>query len=233
MNKNKPDKQTRLALNYYTKTDTLKYVGAVITVFGLLCLALNLGIVGYALAIIGTPVGIVLFIVGSNLRATDDEMDADIERKMIDFRIEIDNERKYKIKLLPNQKDITMEGYNFDGEVMIKRLASGSLRTDSFTRTKMRILSDRLYIISRRISLISDKIETDLYEPMLADIKEISLLRETREIVFNETLFTVNECHLVITTDSLSLKFPIIDAITSENLVHTLNKHIDEYNDQK
>ena len=232
MKKSYKDIQRQMSINYFLKTDTLKVVGAIVLALGLISLAIGIGIAGLIIAIIGTPVGIVLFIVGSSGKATDDDMEADLEKKMIDFRIDIDNERRYKIKLLPNQKDITIEGYNFDGDRMLKRLTSGCIRTDSFTRTKIRLLSDRIYILTRTISHISDESSTTIHEIMLEDFIVAGIQRAQKEIIFNGNKFSVKTCHLVITTADSVLSFPIIDAITSDELVNTLDRHVKLYKNQ-
>ena len=232
MDQKHQETQIKMAINYFVKNNTLKIVGAVVLILGLISLGIGVGIIGLIFAIVGIPVGIVLFFIGSSSRASDDDMDADLERKLLDLRIEIDNERRYKIKLLPNQKDITIEGYNFDGDIMIKRLPSGGVRTNSFTRTKIRLLSDRIYIVTKTISHISNESTKTVHEIMLEDFVIAGIQRDQKEIHFNENTFFVKPCHLVITTQDNVLSFPIIDAITSDELATTLERHVAFYKAQ-
>ena len=122
MDKNNLTKQEKLSINYFTKKDTLKIVGASVLIAGLASLAFGIGFVGYILALIGTPTGVVLFILGSSSKASDEDMDSDIESKMAGLLIDIDNDKRYYLKLLKHQKDITIEGYQYSDNVMIKKM---------------------------------------------------------------------------------------------------------------
>ena len=233
MSKNTLDRQTKLSISYFTKTDTLKIVGAAILIASLASLVFRLGLVGYILAIIGTPTGVVLFILGSTSKASDADMDSDMETKLTGILIDIDNDRHYRLKLLKNQKDITIEGYRYTDGVMIKKLKDGGLRTSEFTRTKLRILSDRLYIVSRDISLIADEIQNHLYEISYDDIQKIEIFREEKRVVFNNNTFFTKPCHLVISTSDSQISFPIIDAVTSDDIVTNIQRQMKAYADSK
>ena len=140
MKKDRIDKQTKLNMNYFTKTDTVKIIGGAILVIGLLSLWLGMswGFFGFILGIFLTPAGIIVFIVGSLGRVNDSDVDCYITNKMAGFEIDIDTNKSYHLKLLKNVKEINLEGYLFPEGVMVKRLKTGELRSSSFAQAAFR-----------------------------------------------------------------------------------------------
>ncbi len=234
MQNEKLDKQTKDSINYFKKSDTLKYVGGGVLIAGLVSLWIGFGFVGYILAFIGIPAGFVLFFIGSANKISDADIDSVITNKMADLMIDIDNDRSYKLKLLKHQKDITLEGYKFTEETMLKKLKSGEIRTSEFSRTKMRILSDRLYILRREISLIyNDQVQNDLFELFFDEILSVQVVRDERSVVFNKTTFFIKPCELVITTKNGEFHFPCANAVTSDEIVTAIDRQKQNYIENK
>ncbi len=233
--KAKIDKQTKYSINYFLKTDLLKFIGGGVLIAGLFCLWLGfrLGLIGYILAILGSPTGLVLFLVGSTGKANDDDMDATINSKMAGLQIDIDKDRHYQLKLLKHQKEYTVEGYRYGEGVFLKKMKSGSLRTSLYCRAKLRILKDSLYIVARDISLIAeDKTET-LYEIPYDTLKTVEILRSEERVIFNKTTFFTHPCYLHLAFEDQEIHLPAADAVTSDELVEAIKKQIKFYNDQK
>lgn len=234
MQNEKLDKQTKDSINYFQKSDTLKYVGGGVLIAGLVSLWIGFGLIGFILAFIGIPTGLVLFFIGSANKITDADIDSVITNKMADLMIDIDNDRSYKLKLLKHQKDITLESYKFNDGVMIKRLKSSEIRTSEFSRTKMRILSDRLYILRREISLIyNDQVRNDLFELQFDDILSVEVVRDERSVVFNKNTFFIKPCELVITTKGGEFRFPCANAVTSDEIVTAIDRQKQNYLENK
>ena len=230
MQNEKLDKQTKDSINYFQKSDTLKLIGGGILIAGLLALWIGWGWISFILAFIGTPTGLVLFFIGTANKMTDADIDSAIDNKMADLTIDIDNDRSYKLKLLPHQKDITLENYKFSDGVMLKRLKSGEIRTSEFSRTKMRILCDRLYMIRREISLIyNDQVQTDLFELFFDEILSVEVFRDQKSVIFNKNTFFIKPCELVITTKDCEFRFPCANAVTSDELVNTITRQMQNY----
>lgn len=226
MPKEAQSKYEKLARNYFLKNDTLKYVGAAILIASLACLVISFGIIGFILMLLGMPTGIVLFIVGSNSRFSEADMDAQLQSRLVGVNIEIDNERRFYVKLLKHQSDINLEGYHYSDGVMLKKTKNTGIRTSLFTKTKMRILSDRLYIVSRDVSLISDEISDHIYEICYEQIKEVSIERDEKRVIFNNETFFIKPCYLSIKTDNETLLFPVADAVTSDDIITNINRQM-------
>ena len=232
-NKNNLTKQEKASINYFMKTDTLKFVGGGLLIAGLICLWIGWGYIGYILAFIGTPAGLILFFIGASGKVSDVDMDKDIESKMAGLYIDIDNDKHYQLKLLKNLKEVTIEGYKYHDNVMIKKTKLGSLRTSEFTRSKIKILKDSLYIVSREISLICDDVSNNTYEISYDSIKTIEIERESKRMIFNNNTFIAKPTFLHIVYDEYELRLPIVDAVTSDSLVDTIKHQIKMYNEQK
>lgn len=232
----KMSKQEKESINYFVKTDTLKFVGGGLLIAGLLCawLGFRLGIVGWILALLGTPTGFVLFLIGSIGRTNDADIDSVITQKMAGLEIGIDNEKHYQLKLLKHLKEVTIDGYHFYDGVMIKKLKDGSLRTPNFTRSIVKILKDSLYIVSRDISLIKDEdIVNTTYEIPYEDISLIEIERDQKRVVFNNNSYMTKPCYLHIVFGEQEIRLPIVDAITSDELVDNIKRQMDLYFEQK
>lgn len=233
MNKGNTPKKKKYSENYFIKNDTLKIIGAIMLIGGLLCLWLgySMSFIGYILGIIFTPTGLVLFLVGSSGRVSDENIDEYITNKMADFAIEIDNDKSYYLKLLPNSKEINLEGYRFYEGVMIKRLKSGALRSSVYTRSKIRILRDSLYILNRSVSLIYDnyedgEVKNTLFEPKYSEIISVSIQREQKSVTFMNETYSAKICELVILTAKEEIRLPCLDAVTTDDIASTILRQI-------
>lgn len=225
------NKYEKLAKNYFLKNDTLKYIGAGVLIASLSCLAFRFGIIGIILTLIGTPVGIVLFIVGSNSKFSEADIEAQLESRLTGLNIEIDNERRFHLKLLKHQNDIVLEGYHYCDGVMLKKTKNSGIRTSLFTKTKLRILSDRLYIVSRDVSLISDEVNDHIYEILYDDIKDVSIERDEKRVIFNNETFFIKPCYLSIITQDEKLLFPLVNAVNADDLIVNINRQRKIYAD--
>lgn len=231
----KLSKQEKESINYFKKSDTLKYVGAGLLIAGLLCfwLGFRLGIIGYILAFVGAPTGFVLFLVGSSGRTNDADIDSVITQKMAGLVINIDNERHYQLKLLKHLKEVTIDGYRYHDDVMMKKLKDNSIRTSEFTRSIVKIMKDSLYIVSRDISLINDNVENHTYEIFYDTIKTVEIERDSKRVVFNNNTFLTKPCYLHIVFEETEIRLPIVDAITSDELVENIKRQMGIYFEQK
>ncbi len=233
MSERKNLKQEKSSVNYFKKSDTLQYVGGGLLIVSLISLWLGWGMISYIFAIIGTPTGLILFLVGASGKISDQDMDNYIQNKMADLKIDIDNDRYYQTKLLKHLKEYTVEGYMFSDGVMIKKRKDNSLRSSEFSRAKIRILSDRLYIVHRQISLISDEMTSTKYELNYDSITSVTVERDSKRMIFNKNTFMTKSCCLRIVCGESELLLPIADAITSDELAEAINRQISVYKEKK
>ena len=225
--------QEKSSINYFKKSDTLQYVGGGLLIVSLISLWLGWGMISYIFAIIGTPTGLILFLVGASGKVSDQDMDNYIQNKMADLKIDIDSDRHYQLKLLKHLKEYTAEGYLLHDGVMLKKRKDGSIRSSEFSRAKIRILSDRLYIVHRQISLISEEVVSNKYERAYDSISSVTVERDSKRMIFNKNMFITKPCCLRIVYSESELLFPIADAITSDELAEAINRQISVYKEKK
>lgn len=225
--------QEKSSINYFKKSDTLQYVGGGLLIVSLISLWLGWGMISYIFAIIGTPTGLILFLVGASGKVSDQDMDNYIQNKMADLKIDIDSDRHYQLKLLKHLKEYTAEGYLLHDGVMLKKRKDGSIRSSEFSRAKIRILSDRLYIVHRQISLISEEVVSNKYEIAYDSIRSVTVERDSKRTIFNKNTFITKPCCLRIVYGESELLLPIADAITSDELAEAINRQISVYKEKK
>jgi len=225
--------QEKSSINYFKKSDTLQYVGGGLLIVSLISLWLGWGMISYIFAIIGTPTGLILFLVGASGKVSDQDMDNYIQNKMADLKIDIDSDRHYQLKLLKHLKEYTAEGYLLHDGVMLKKRKDGSIRSSEFSRAKIRILSDRLYIVHRQISLISEEVVSNKYEIAYDSISSVTVERDSKRMIFNKNTFITKPCCLRIVYGESELLLPIADAITSDELAEAINRQISVYKEKK
>ncbi|MBQ3012774.1 MAG: hypothetical protein IJD74_04455 [Clostridia bacterium] len=225
--------QEKSSVNYFKKSDTLQYVGGGLLIVSLISLWLGWGMISYIFAIIGTPTGLILFLVGASGKVSDQDMDNYIQNKMADLKIDIDSDRHYQLKLLKHLKEYTAEGYLLHDGVMLKKRKDGSIRSSEFSRAKIRILSDRLYIVHRQISLISEEVVSNKYEIAYDSISSVTVERDSKRMIFNKNTFITKPCCLRIVYGESELLLPIADAITSDELAEAINRQISIYKEKK
>ena len=225
--------QEKSSINYFKKSDTLQYVGGGLLIVSLISLWLGWGMISYIFAIIGTPTGLILFLVGASGKVSDQDMDNYIQNKMADLKIDIDSDRHYQLKLLKHLKEYTAEGYLLHDGVMLKKRKDGSIRSSEFSRAKIRILSDRLYIVHRQISLISEEVVSNKYEIAYDSISSVTVERDSKRMIFNKNTFITKPCCLRIVYGESELLLPIADAITSDELAEAINRQLSVYKEKK
>ena len=226
------DTGTTYFTDYFHRNYAQAIIGFVMLLFGFLCFWVGFSFYYVAVYVIGAILavtGLIIFLVGTFKRIPDERIEQSMEFKLAGQNIEIDTDRSYFVKLLDDKKEIVIEGYRFHEGVMIKRLVSAELRTSEFSRSKIRILKDRVYILNREISLISDRVVDTVYEPTFDKIVSIEIVRDRMELTFDKKTYIAKPCLLVITTTESVISLPCIDAITTDEIPKKIMKRSAEY----
>ena len=231
MKDSKRTTNTTYLVEYFYRSYVLAIIGAIILVFGffLLWIGLSFNFVVYIIGTAVAPAGLVLFIIGTIKRVSDDRIERFMDFQLAGQDIEIDTDKSYHLKLLENSKEIVIEGYKFHEGVMIKKLVSCELRSSEFSRSKIRILKDRIYIYNREISLINDDVKNTIIEPTFDKIISVEIVRDRQNIIFDKTEYLAKTCHLVITTTDSVIALPCLDAITTDEIPQKILKQRDAY----
>ena len=71
------------------------------------------------------------------------------------------------------------------------------------------------------------------YEIPYEDIKLVEIEREQKRVVFNNNTYMTKPCYLHIVFGENEIRLPIVDAITSDDLVDNIKRQMGLYFEQK
>ena len=217
--------------NYFLKKGTLKIVGAAMAALGFLLYFVGWGWISYIIICTFIPIGAALFIVGSSGRSSDEDIDEFISVKMRELDPGLETDKKYSSRLVKNDGFFELEGYEFREGLMFQKTKSGSVRSSEFTKTLMYFLTDGVYLISRRISLITDEAGEDvILELPIGEIDRAEIGEEMKSFSFNGNLFRVKDMRLrILMKDGKEISLPIHDDLRSEGAAERINRAVEIY----
>lgn len=222
-------------VNYFTKNDSLKFVGVAMVALGFLLYFVGWGWISYILMCVCIPLGAVLFIVGSSGRSGDDDIDEFIAVKLRELDPKLELDKDYAKRVMKHFDPIEIEGYEYRDDLMFAKTKNGSVRSSEFVKSIVYYLNDALHITSRRVSLISDgEGEDKVYELLYDDIDRLELSEENKRFIFNKKSFAVKDLRLrIVMKNGDPVELPIHDDLRSEQIVENVNHIIDNYRKAK
>lgn len=224
-------------INYFKKNETLGLIGLGILVVSIFFLWIARAIHARIFFLISPPAivaGFVMFIVGNSGRSSEDDIDACIksasEGLESDFSGDIHYSRLTQKQIEPKY----VEGYEFEDGVMIKRAKNGSLRSSKYSKALVYVMTDRLYINKKTISLVSEEVEKTSTEILFDSIRSIGLKGEEKDVVFNKKTFRTKPFNFTVEYgDGEKFVCPAFDNMESVDYVESLNRYLDEYRKTK
>ena len=222
-------------VNYFNKKGSLKIWGVAMVALGFLLYYFGWGWISYILMCTFIPAGAVLFIVGSSGRASDEDIDEFIEIKMRDLDPSLDTDKSYATRIIKGTEPFTLEGYEFSEELMYQKTKSGSVRSSEFTKSILYVLTDAVYVVTRRISLVSDEEGKDtVRELAIGEIEKAEICEEIKSFTYNKNLFRVKDLKLRISMKNGDpLIIPIHDDLRSEGAAEAINRAVERHNNQE
>ena len=218
-------------VNYFKKSDSLKFIGAAMAVLGFLLYYVGWGMISWILLCTFIPLGAVLFIVGSSGRASDDDIDEFISIKSRDLDPNLDLKKDYAKRIMKYSETVELEGYEFRDDLMFTKTKKGSVRTSEFVRTVIYTLTDAIHLTVRRISLVSDEEPADTtHEIAFDDIERLEISEEQKRFIFNKKTFSVKDKRLnVIMKNGETVSLPVHDDLRSEQIAENINHVLENY----
>lgn len=214
-------------INYFKKTDTLKYVGGVMAVLGVLLYMFGWSYVSYIIATVFLPAGGVLFLIGSSGRASDSDMKEYIVKRTEGMEPDLENDPSIKKRILKQLPVEVVEGYEYKDGVMVTKAKDGSVRTSEYTRSLVYPLTDAVYVVSRSISLISDDTQDSAVEVPYSQIRDIRLEKNNIRLSFGKKVFRVGDVRFVIEYDGDKIiSLPARDNASLDSFMETLKRTV-------
>ena len=221
----KANKDFKSHINYFKRSDSLKYIGIVLAVLGVFLYMFGWSYISYIIATIALPIGGVLFIIGSSGRASDGDINEYIAKRTEGIEIDLENNPSIKKRLLKQIPVETVEGYEYRDGLMVTKAKDGSIRSSEYTKSVLYSLSDALHIVSRRISIVSDETCDEDVEILYSNISDIRLENTDAKLTFGKKSFKTSDVRLVIKYDGeKSISLPAHDNATLDNFIEILKR---------
>ena len=171
------------------------------------------------------PVGIALYIYGSNGSADENALNKVIKENTdaITFA-DIKESNEYRGRLSKKAMEEVWGGYVFNDNVLMKKAKSSSMVSSEYVLAKMLILNDALLIRSSAFSFISDEKHNSEIEIPFSAIEKIEIERQTETFTVGKKELMAKTCFLVITHEGVQTRLPRKDDIYADELIVTLNR---------
>lgn len=217
-------------LNYFKKSGWQRPLGFGLLIVGILLFWLGWSYFSYILSVIFIPAGIALFLIGSSVRSTDEDIDEFIEKHLADFKFDLEEEKSYAKRILKHIPKEELEAYKFDDGLMFTKTKTGSVRSSEYLKSVIYVLSDGLYIASRTVSIVSGAVSDKIYELAYTDIKKVEIIRAKKTLSYAKRSFEVNDARLHIEcADGSVVKLPVPDTLGTDQLTEKINTVKDKF----
>ncbi len=214
--------------HYFTKNETVKWIGIVLVALAVVCYFFGWGFASYLIMSIGLPLGAILFVLGSFGRSSESYIDEYIKNR-IDKKFEIvPEEDKHFIKRqLKHIAPMEFSGNVYHDGVMLRKGKNGTIRASEYGKTVIYPLDTALFVCFRKISVISDDYIEDSMEIPYTSITEFKLFKERRTLSFNKKAFAVTVTELHIEYDGGKIfSMPMQDNIKTDAYIEKINEQI-------
>lgn len=192
-------KQIKRNLLYFTKTDTMLYVGIGLLVVGVALFFLTYSYLAYIIASVCAAVGLVLFLIGASHRVTDADIDACIATLTEGMAVDTVENPKFSKRIQKQIPVLHVHSYLYDDGLHFKYAKSGSIRSDQYEATILYALDTGLYVVRRRISLLcADEIDTQTVEIPYTEIEKLEIVQTQKVLTLRKKPRTVTPTLLCI-----------------------------------
>ena len=183
-------KQLKRNLHYFTKTDTPLYVGIGMVAAGVALFFFGYGYISYVLASVLAPVGLVLLLVGASHRVTDADIDACVVKLTEGMEVDLVENPKFAKRVLRQIPQLKVQNYLYD--------KSGAIRSEKLESALIYALDTELYVVHRRISLLTDECDTQIYQIPYTEIERIEITEKQTTLTFGKKTRTVTSSFLYV-----------------------------------
>lgn len=169
------------------------------------------------------PVGLVLFILGSRGKSTDDEIDGVVSK--LSSEADIDPERDAEIvrRQLRTPTPEVVWGYDYSDGLMFKKAKSGIIRSEVFKKATLLPLNEGLYISMATVNIPLESAKKEYFELPYGEIDEIRVVSERKTVRFLKNSFSVNDSRLeIISKGSTFLSIPAKESATLDAFIEEL-----------
>ena len=209
-------------VNYFNVSDGWRLVGAGMLIAGLLLLWLGWGLLSWILMLLFVPSGLALFLVISAIRSSEGDLDAEIAKRMEDLVFRPEEDPELSRLVLKNQAPFTAEAYVLREGLPLRRDKLGRVRSSEYSRAQIFLLSDRLYVLHRVISLVEDKTTQAVHSVRYDDLEEAAIRRSQETLLYKKSTFRATKTTLELKHSAGTLLLPLNDDVEADSLVERI-----------
>ncbi len=209
-------------INYFKKNNALKIIGITVTALSfVIWMALRWS--AYYVLLIGAPLGIVLFFIGTAARSSEADIDECIKRETADIEVDLSADRHYAKRMLEHIPPMTVGGYEYEDGVMLKRARNALLRSSKYKKAVIYVLSDRLYISECCVDLVAGATNRNVIELKFDRVADVSIQRVEKHLTFKKRTFRAVDCRIAVMYDEKSVwTVPANDDVSIDAYVDTV-----------
>lgn len=203
-------KQIKRNRNYFTKTDTLLFVGIGLLIVGVVLFFFGYGYLSYIIASVLAPVGLVMMLIGASQRVTDTDMDNCIATLTEGMAVDFVENPKFEKRLQKHIPVLRVQNYLYDDKLLHKYAKSGSVRSEKFDAAILYALDSELYVVRRRIALLDEREpETEIIRIPYQGMETPEVVQESVTLTFGKKIRTINYSLLCIKASDIELRLPM------------------------
>ena len=220
-------------INYFKMSDLLAYIGEGCMLIGVPLFIFAPGILFWISAII-IPVGAVAFIIGVSVRSNDKDMDLVVKQQTEDLYEDLNENAKYVRRVVQRVPPFTIEGYEYEQGLHLRKAKSGVIRSSKFTKTFVYMLKDGVYVKSRTVSLIGEASKNKSTEISFDLLKSMEIGREEKILTYGKKRFTVKCVRLYFKyINGLTVSIPADNEIRAQEAIERITHGLKMYNKAK
>lgn len=214
-------------LKYFCGTDDIRFAGFVMMAASGILFLWNWFIwffaVLYILMFILFPVGLVLFVIGSIGKSTDEEIDKIIATLSAEADIDREKDAAFLRRQRKRPLPQTISGYDYSDGLMFRKAKNNVVRSEIFQRATLLPLEEGLCVLSARVNIPCETVEKSVLEIPYGEIEDIRVVSERRTIRFLKRSFSVMDSRLeIFSGGELFLSLPAKESAALDSFIQDL-----------
>ena len=181
----------------------------------------------YILGFVFFPVGVVLFIIGTVGKSTDEEIDKVIAK--LSAEADVDPERDAAVikRQLRKPTPEVVSGYDYSDGRMFKKAKGNVVRSEIFNKATLLALNDGVCVICATVDILRESVERTQLEIPYGEIDDMRVVFERRTVRFMKNSFSVKYSRLeIISHGECVLSVPASESATLDAFIGEIKRHI-------
>lgn len=214
-------------LKYFCGNDDIRFAGFVMMAASGILFLWNWFIWFFAvfsiLMFILFPVGLVLFVIGSIGKSTDEEIDKIIAKLSAEADVDREKDAAFLRRQRKRPLPQTVSGYDYSDGLMFRKAKNNVVRSEIFQRATLLPLEDGLCVFSAKVNIPCETVEKNVFEIPYGEIEDIRVVSERRTIRFLKRSFSVLDSRLeILSGGELFLSLPAKESAALDAFIEDL-----------